>query len=164
MGGGGSRNKKIALVIAGISYFPDSRRNKYHRPATLALLCSEWEEVGHVAIKHQQTQRLFFPRTFCGSATRLRCIQQSTKGAGFSTLMIGLKIAQRITQNLQPNYKRATRFTLYVLRIIHRLFRTYVRPISNSRLKLLRALHLNPINVVIFHGSLPFRTKCLILG
>jgi hypothetical protein len=30
----------------------------YHRPHALSLLCSEWEEVGHVQIKHQLREEL----------------------------------------------------------------------------------------------------------
>ncbi len=34
--------------------------NEYHRAQTLSLLCSEWEEVGHIRVDHQQVQCLVF--------------------------------------------------------------------------------------------------------
>ena len=34
--------------------FPKPQGSKYHRISALSLLCSEWEEVGHTLIKHQQ--------------------------------------------------------------------------------------------------------------
>gem|GEM_PF-2177711 len=47
--------KKLRNLNVGISYFPDPRRDKYHRITTLSLLCSEWEEVEHVATKHRHS-------------------------------------------------------------------------------------------------------------
>jgi len=48
-------NKKT-LSYAGIPYFS---RKEYHRVYVLSLLCSEWEEVGHTQIKHQQMKTFF---------------------------------------------------------------------------------------------------------
>jgi len=48
-------DKKI-LSIAGIPYF---RPKDYHQAIALSLLCSEWEEVGHTMVKHQQ-MKVFF--------------------------------------------------------------------------------------------------------
>ncbi len=41
-------------LCVGISYFPRDRSRKYHRIETLLLLCSEWEEVGHVSTEHRR--------------------------------------------------------------------------------------------------------------
>ena len=48
----GGQIKKRPFDV-GTSYFPHRRTRKYHRIGTLSLLCSEWEEVGHVRIKHR---------------------------------------------------------------------------------------------------------------
>ena len=44
----------------GTSYFPRHLRDKYHRIETLSLLCSEWEEVGHVPTKHRHQKTVSF--------------------------------------------------------------------------------------------------------
>jgi len=38
---------------------PTFPANEYHRSSTLSLLCSEWEEVGHVILDHQQMKCFF---------------------------------------------------------------------------------------------------------
>jgi len=62
----------------------------------LSRLCSEWEEVGHIEIKHQQTKGLFFltlppPQSGAGLTPALR---------GFNALMIGFTDAFRIKENV----------------------------------------------------------------
>ena len=44
--------------------FPEPRGLKYHRVCKLSLLCSEWEEVVHLQIKHRQTKILEIIGTF----------------------------------------------------------------------------------------------------
>lgn len=39
----------------GEAYFPKARRPKYHQHLAISLLCSEWEEVGHTRLNHQET-------------------------------------------------------------------------------------------------------------
>ena len=51
---------KNRTLYAGTSYFPKGRGPKYHRIWTLLLLCSEWEEVGHVQMKHRRINFCFF--------------------------------------------------------------------------------------------------------
>ena len=36
---------------------------EYHRGSVLSLLCSEWEEVGHTGLNHQQTKTFFATTT-----------------------------------------------------------------------------------------------------
>lgn len=43
---------------------------KYHGIGTLSLLCSEWEEVGHVRIEHQQLKILSLPLNAYGKKVR----------------------------------------------------------------------------------------------
>ena len=38
---------------------PTFPANEYHRSITLSLLCSEWEEVGHATLDHQQMKCFF---------------------------------------------------------------------------------------------------------
>ena len=44
-------------MIPGKSYFPPK---EYHRCIALSLLCSEWKEVGHTTLNHQETFRAIF--------------------------------------------------------------------------------------------------------
>ena len=39
----------------GETYFLSPRRNEYHRCNRISLLCSEWEEVGHLLLNHRKT-------------------------------------------------------------------------------------------------------------
>ena len=34
--------------------FPEPQGSKYHRGFMLSLLCSEWEEVGHIKLNHRE--------------------------------------------------------------------------------------------------------------
>ena len=53
------KNQKAPeLLYAGIAYFPNPRRDKYHWPDALSLLSSERNEVGHASVKHQQIKVL----------------------------------------------------------------------------------------------------------
>ena len=51
-------NKKGAFVCWHNLLSPG--KPKYHRPCALSLLCSEWEEVGHTQVEHQQTKDPFY--------------------------------------------------------------------------------------------------------
>ena len=54
------KNQKKRFLVAGTSYFPEGRGPKYHRIKMLSLLCSEWEEVGHILMKHRQLKIFSF--------------------------------------------------------------------------------------------------------
>jgi hypothetical protein len=58
---------KKEFLFAGTSYFPEGRSPKYHRIWMLLLLCSEWEEVGHIQIKHRQIKTLSLFRRLADS-------------------------------------------------------------------------------------------------
>ena len=97
----GLGNKKGAFVCWHNLLSPG--KPKYHRPCALSLLCSEWEEVGHTQVEHQQTKDPFY-----------------------TNQLFEIEINRCFTKLVKFEH------------------------ISTPRLKPLRALHLEPINLVVF--------------
>ena len=50
---------QVKYLHAGTSYCP-THKVQYHRINTLSLLCSEWDEVVHVLIKHRHVNIQYF--------------------------------------------------------------------------------------------------------
>ena len=141
------KNKKRPFDV-GTSYFPRRASSEYHRIGAVSLLCSEWEEVGHARIKHRHQKAVSEPHPRFTNVF-FQYVDQNQWSFAFRVLGSSRRprrrprgrCARSSARHRSTKHGRQSEVSIGMVGGI----------ISTPWLNASPRLHLEPINVVVYH-------------